>query len=223
MILASTSFSLCLCLFFSENGSEDESYERSAIEHLIQNGHREIHSPGLDPHSKALGVFEEKHSDKAHNGAHNAADANRNGICDNLRPVCRTNHFKSKHLRDFSNNEELKHECNGSHDRKFVQSKQKCLIGHSMHCNGNIVNDHSIHHDGRHYDGKYCVLKFVFRHKKILPCDNELLCVVRYHPGRSVRFQSNHIMYCCFSIAQIFFLCNSRFCIFLRTKRARVQ
>ena len=67
--------------------TENESYQRTTIKHLVQQGHWKIHSPGLYPRSEGLIFFKQQSRCKAHNRAHDTADTDRNRISNKLRTI----------------------------------------------------------------------------------------------------------------------------------------
>lgn len=76
-------------LLFAENCSENQAHKRAAIKHLVADCHREIHRPCLHPCCKRLCILKQNGRDQAHQRAHDAADADRNGIGDELRSIRR--------------------------------------------------------------------------------------------------------------------------------------
>ena len=63
---------------------------------------------------------------------------------------------------------EIQNESNRSHDDKFMECRQKEIITHSSHIQGDVVADHCINHDKNHHDCENYFLKLIFWHKKIL-------------------------------------------------------
>lgn len=39
---------------------EDQTNQRTAVKHLIKNGHGKVHGPGLDPDSKILRILRQR-------------------------------------------------------------------------------------------------------------------------------------------------------------------
>ena len=85
---------LLVLFFLAEDRPEYQSYKRSAVKHLIQDRHWEVHRPGLHPCTECFGVLEKDRSDKTHGRTHDTADADRNGVCDELRSVVRAHNGK---------------------------------------------------------------------------------------------------------------------------------
>ena len=177
------SYSKYLFYFSSENSAEYKPYKRPAIKHLIAYCHWEVHSPCLHPCAKSFCILEQQCSYKAHNWAHNAANANRDRICDKLRSITRFNNRESEFWRDFSHKKEFQNKSNRHHDRQFIKCCKKSLPRYAACVERNIVNDHSIHHNGGHNKREYNIFQFVFRQNKILLMITDNTCVVRYHPG----------------------------------------
>ena len=88
----------------AKNRSEDQSHQRSAVEHLPADCHREVHGPGLDPGAECVLVFKENGGNQAHDRTHNAADADRNGIGDELWTIGRFHYGECELLSNFSDN-----------------------------------------------------------------------------------------------------------------------
>ena len=63
---------------------------------------------------------------------------------------------------------EFQHKGHGHHNGHFVQSHAKGSVGNAAGVQGNVINDHAIHHDGGHDDGKYDSLRQCFGHRKVL-------------------------------------------------------
>ena len=152
----------------AKNRSEDHSHQRSAVEHLPADCHREVHGPGLDPGAECLLVFKENGGNQAHDRTHNAADADRNGIGDELWTIGRFHYGECELLSNFSDNEKFQDEGNRNHNDHFMGSQQKGLTGYTTGIQSYIVYDHSVDHNGSHDNCVNCVFKFSFWHKNIL-------------------------------------------------------
>lgn len=100
------SFSIILFLF-SENRTENQSHQWTAIKHLIQNGHREIHTPGLYPCWEILCILKKNRCDQAHYRAHDAANTNGNRISNKLWTIIRSHNSKCKHSCNLSDYKEF--------------------------------------------------------------------------------------------------------------------
>lgn len=180
---AAIPYSKHLFRFSSESSAKYKPYKRPAIKHLIAYCHWEVHSPCLHPCAKSFCILEQQCSCKAHNWAHNAANANRDRICDKLRSITRFNNRESEFLRDLSHKKEFQNKSNRHHDRQFIKCCKKGFPCYAACVERNIVNDHSIHHNGGHNKREYDIFQFVFRQNKILLMITDNTCVVRYHPG----------------------------------------
>ncbi len=156
-----------LMLFFSpENTAEDQSYQRSAVEHLVKKSHGKIHCPGLDPAAEGVGIIKKNRCKQAHNGAHDAADANRNSISNELGTVGRLHNGKGQLSGNLTHHEEFQNEGNGNHDGHFMKCQQKGLAADTSSMQGYIVNNHAIDHDRCHNGSKNNIFKLIFGHKK---------------------------------------------------------
>lgn len=167
-------------LLLSEDVAVDPAYEWTAVEHLVEDGHREVHAPGLDEGAEGLVFLEEDGGDEAHDRAHHGADAEGDGVGDEGRTVIRTHDPESQDMGDATDHEELEDEGDRDHDRHLVESGEEAHRGHATGIEGDVIDDHPINHDEGHDGGEYNILKFGFRHKKS-SCDET--SVVRYHPG----------------------------------------
>lgn len=167
-------------LLLSEDVAVDPAYERPAVEHLVEDGHREVHAPGLDEGAEAFVFLEEDGGDEAHDRAHHGADAEGDGVGDEGRAVIRTHDPESQDVGDVTDHEELEDEGDRDHDRHLVESGEEAHRGHATGIEGDVIDDHPINHDEGHDGGEYDILKLGFRHKKS-SCDEA--SVVRYHPG----------------------------------------
>ena len=152
----------------AKNRSEDQSHQRSAVEHLPADCHREVHGPGLDPGAECVLVFKENSGNQAHDRTHNAADADRNGIGDELWTIGRFHYGECEFLSNFSDNKKFQNEGNRNHNDHFMGSQQKGLTGYTTGIQGYIVYDHSVDHNGSHDNCVNCVFKFSFWQKNIL-------------------------------------------------------
>lgn len=117
-----------LIFLFPEDASEDQTDQGTAVEHLVEDGHGEIHAPGLDPDSESLRILEKDRGDQAHDRAHDAADADGDGIGDELGPVRRSHYGEGKLSRDLSDDEELKDKGDRRHDRQLMEGRKKGCI-----------------------------------------------------------------------------------------------
>ena len=160
--------------------SVDPAYERTAVKHLVEDGHREVHAPGLNKGAEGFFVLEEDGCDEAHDRAHNSANADGNSIGDEGRAVIRAHNPEGQDVGDAADDEELEDEGNRNHDWNFVEGGEEAHRGLGIGFQGDVVHYHSIDHDEGHDGGKYDILKSAFRHKKS-SCDEN--SVVRYHPG----------------------------------------
>lgn len=167
-------------LFLSEDVAVDPAHERTAVEHLVEDGHREVHAPGLDEGAEGLVFLEEDGGDEAHDRAHHGADAEGDGVGDEGRSVIRTHDLESQDMGDATDHEELEDEGDRDHDRHLMESGEETHRGHTAGIEGDVIDDHPINHDEGHDGGGYNILKLGFRHKKS-SCDES--SVVRYHPG----------------------------------------
>ena len=158
----------------------DPAYERSAVEHLVEDGHREVHAPGLDEGTEGFVFLEEDGGDEAHDRAHHGADAEGDGVGDEGRAVIRAHDLEGQDVGDATDHEELEDEGDRDHDRHLVESGEETHRGHTAGIEGDVIDDHPINHDEGHDGGEYDILKLGFRHKKS-SCDET--SVVRYHPG----------------------------------------
>ena len=128
--------------------------------------HWKIHSPGLYPRSEGFIFFKQQSRRKAHNRTHNTANADRNRISNKLWPVIRSHYRKRQYFSNSSYYEKLQNKSYRHHNGKFMQGKQKGFSTDASGVKGNIVDNHTIYHNGCHDDGKYHILKFVFGHNK---------------------------------------------------------
>ena len=167
-------------LLLSEDVAVDPAHERTAVEHLVEDGHREVHAPGLDECAEAFVFLEEDGGDKAHDRTHHGADAEGDGVGDEGRSVIRTHDPESQDMGDATDHKELEDEGDRDHDRHLMESGEEAHRGHATGIEGDVIDDHPINHDEGHDSGEYDILKFGFRHKKS-SCDET--SVVRYHPG----------------------------------------
>ena len=167
-------------LLLSEDVAVDPAYERTAVEHLVEDGHREVHAPGLDEGAEGLVFLEEDGGDEAHDRAHHGADAEGDGVGDEGRAVIRAHDLESQDVGDAADHEELEDEGDRDHDRHLMESGEETHRGHTAGIEGDVIDDHPINHDEGHDGGEYDILKLGFRHKKS-SCDET--SVVRYHPG----------------------------------------
>lgn len=158
----------------------DPAYERTAVEHLVEDGHREVHAPGLDEGAEAFVFLEEDGDDEAHDRAHHGADAEGDGVGDEGRAVIRAHHLECQDVGDATDHEELEDEGDRDHDRHLVEGGEETRRGHTAGIEGDVIDDHPINHDEGHDGSEYDILKLGFRHKKS-SCDES--SVVRYHPG----------------------------------------
>lgn len=74
--------------------------------------------------------------------------------------------LKSLCLCDFSYNEEIQYERNGSHYDKLMESGKKHLVLHSAYVQCNVIAYHCIDHEKYHNNCENNFLKLVFGHKK---------------------------------------------------------
>ena len=158
----------------------DPAYERSAVEHLVEDGHREVHAQGLDEGTEGFVFLEEDGGDEAHDRAHHGADAEGDGVGDEGRAVIRAHDLEGQDVGDATDHEELEDEGDRDHDRHLMESGEETHRGHTAGIEGDVIDDHPINHDEGHDGGEYDILKLGFRHKKS-SCDET--SVVRYHPG----------------------------------------
>ena len=98
-------------LLFAENCSENQAHKRAAIKHLVADCHREIHRPCLHPCCKRLCILKQNGRDQAHQRAHDAADADRNGIGDELWTIGRFHYGECEFLSNFSDNEKFQNKA----------------------------------------------------------------------------------------------------------------
>ena len=166
-------------LFLSEDVAIDPAYERTAVEHLVEDGHREVHGPGLNEGAEGLVFLEEDGGDEAHDRAHHGADAEGDGVGDEGRAIIRSHDLESQDMGDATDHEELEDEGDRDHDRHLMKSGEETHRGHTAGIEGDVIDDHPINHDEGHDGGEYDILKLGFRHKKS-SCDET--SVVRYHP-----------------------------------------
>lgn len=152
---------------FAENSAEDKPAERAAVEHLPAERHREVAAPGMHPCAKA-GLLEQQGSHKAHNWAHDADDHQGDGIGNELRAVRGAHKGERQGGGQLFDHKEFQHKGHGHHNGHFVQSHAKGSVGNAAGVQGNVINDHAIHHDGGHDDGKYDSLRQCFGHRKVL-------------------------------------------------------
>lgn len=152
---------------FAENSAEDKPAERAAVEHLPAERHREVAAPGMHPCAKA-GLLEQQGSHKAHNWAHDADDHQGDGIGNELRAVRGAYKGERQGGGQLFDHKEFQHKGHGHHNGHFVQSHAKGSVGNAAGVQGNVINDHAIHHDGGHDDGKYDSLRQCFGHRKVL-------------------------------------------------------
>lgn len=167
-------------LFLGEDVAVDPAYERTAVEHLVEDGHREVHAPGLDEGAEAFVFLEEDGGDEAHNRAHHGADAEGDGVGDEGRAVIRAHDLEGQDVGDATDHEELEDEGDRNHDQHLMESGEETHRGHAAGIEGDVIDDHPINHDEGHDGSEYNILKLGFRHKKS-SCDET--SVVRYHPG----------------------------------------
>lgn len=167
-------------LFLSEDVAVDPAHERTAVEHLVEDGHREVHTPGLDEGAEGLVFLEKEGGDEAHDRAHHGADAEGDGVGDEGRAVIRAHDLESQDMGDATDHEKLEDEGDRDHDRHLVESGEETHRRHTAGIEGDVIDDHSIDHDEGHDDSEYDILKLGFWHKKS-SCDET--SVVRYHPG----------------------------------------
>ena len=84
------------------------TYERLYLDkQLIQNSHREIHTPWLYPCWEILCILKKNRCDQAHYRAHDAANTNGNRISNKLRTII------------WAHNRKCKHSCNLSDYKEF--------------------------------------------------------------------------------------------------------
>ena len=143
----------------AEDSTEDEAGQRAAVEHLPADCHREVHGPGLDPGAECVLVFKENSGNQAHDRTHNAADADRNGIGDELWTIGRFHYGECEFLSNFSDNKKFQNEGNRPHDFQFAESHQEYFVAHSSHIQANIVANHDVNHQKRHHQCKNNILK----------------------------------------------------------------
>ena len=167
-------------LLLGEDVAVDPAYERTAVEHLVEDGHREVHAPGLDEGAEAFVFLEEDGGDEAHDRAHHGADAEGDGVGDEGRAVIRAHDLEGQDMGDATDHEKLEDEGDRDHDRHLMESGEETHRGHTAGIEGDVIDDHPINHDEGHNGGEYDILKLGFRHKKS-SCDET--SVVRYHPG----------------------------------------
>ena len=167
-------------LFLGEDVAVDPAHERPAVEHLVEDGHREVHAPGLDEGAEAFVFLEEEGGNEAHDRAHHGADAEGDGVGDEGWAVIRAHHLEGQGVGDATDHEELEDEGDRDHDRYLVESGEETHRGYAAGIEGDVVYDHPIDHDEGHDGSEYDILKLGFRHKKS-SCDEA--SVVRYHPG----------------------------------------
>lgn len=166
--------------FFPEDGAENQPDQRTAVKHLIENGHGKIHSPGLDPGPKGFGILKEDTGNETHDRTHDAADADGNSVGDELGLILQRHDGEGQDSGNFPYDEELQNKGDGRHNGELVEGGQEGFSGYSSHIEGYVVDDHAVDHNDRHDCGKDRILKLVFGHKNILRL--MYLCVVRYHP-----------------------------------------
>ena len=117
----------------------------------------------MHPHAKA-GLFKQDGCHQAHDRAHDGDDHQRDGIGDELRPVCGAHKGKGQRSGQFLHDKELQDAGNRDHDGHFMQSHEKGGVGHAARVQGNIVNDHAIDHNGGHDNGEDDFFQQGFRH-----------------------------------------------------------
>ena len=115
-------------LFFSENMTVDPAYEWSAVEHLVEHGHREVHAPGLDEGTEGLLFLKKNRRNEAHDRAHDRADAKRNRVGDGGWAIIRTHDLEYKCVGNASDHEELEAESNRHHDWNFMKGREKAHV-----------------------------------------------------------------------------------------------
>lgn len=118
-------------LFFSENMTVDPAYEWSAVEHLIENCHREVHTPGLDEGTEGLLFLKKDRRNEAHDRAHHRADTEGDRVGDEGWAIIWTHDLEGQHVGNVSNHEELEAEGNRNHDRNLVESSDEAHRGHA--------------------------------------------------------------------------------------------
>lgn len=116
-------------LFLSEDMTIDPAYERSAVEHLIENRHWEVHAPGLDEGAEGLFFLKKNRGDEAHDRAHHRTDAKGDGVGDEGRAIIWTHHLEGEHVGNVSNHEELEAERNRNHDWNLMESGDEAHRG----------------------------------------------------------------------------------------------
>lgn len=150
---------------FSENSTENQSYEGAAVKQLIADSHGEVACPCLYPCAEIR--FVEKHcGNQTHHRTHDTADADRDCKGNQLWSVIGAHHPKGESRRKFADDKKFQHKGNREHDWHFMQCGKKCHGGNTVCVPCNIVHNHTVYHYGCHDGGENSVLKFVFWHKK---------------------------------------------------------
>lgn len=108
-----------------------------------------------------MGVFKKHGRDQAHDGTHDAANADGNGIGDELRAVCRFHERKREALCKLADDEEFQNKRDRRHNGQFMQGKQKGFACDTAGVQRDIVDNHAIDHDNSHDSGENGVLYFV--------------------------------------------------------------
>ena len=115
--------------------------------------HREVDCSGLEPDGYELGsgIFEEQGCCEAHKRTHSYDGYYGNGYHQVKGIVSfQINNGKCFFLCKWSNQEEIKNECNWSHDDQLVECIKKYLVVHSSYVESNVVTDHGINHHEHH-------------------------------------------------------------------------
>ena len=151
--------------------SENKADNRSGINQLPEECHREVHSGCLDPYSNELisSILKKNGSSKAHKRTHKSNRWNGDRKYHTERMAgSEINHAGSTCKSKFGYEEEVKNECDWSHYDQFMKGGRKNCVGHSTHIKSDVITDHGVYHEKYHDDCKNYFLKFVFWHKKIL-------------------------------------------------------
>lgn len=109
-----------------------------------------------------MGAFKKHGRNQAHDGAHDAANADGNGIGDELRAVCRFHERKREALCKLADDEKFQNKRDRRHNGQFMQGKQKGFACDTAGVQRDIVDNHAVDHDNSHDSGENGVLYFVF-------------------------------------------------------------
>lgn len=142
--------------------SENKADNRSGIDQLPEECHREVHSGCLDPYSNELisGILKKNGSSKAHKRTHKSNRWNGDRKYHTERMAgSEINHAGSTCKSKFGYEEEVKNECDWPHYDQFMKGGRKNCVGHSTHIKSDVITDHGVYHEKYHDDCKNYFLK----------------------------------------------------------------